>query len=168
MTAMSNHPVIDENDSDAESDSTDDSQFYHPISSYDLDDTEELGDTRTPAILTNGGNLEHELIPNLTGLHLLAENGIAALDLNGYSRILASEEEEEATAREREASILRAFREDESRRNAPLPPENSARIVSVMRGVSFPDYTPDWVNRVPEDQWLDQLRRLRGESTSQS
>lgn len=126
-----------------------------------------LGDAQAPAILTNGGNLEHQLDPNLAGLDLSVENGIAALDLNGYGRAVASEEEEEAMEREREASILRAFREDENRRSAPLPPESAARIMSVMRGVSFPDYTPEWVNRVPEERWLDHLRRLREQSTSQ-
>ncbi|PKA66892.1 hypothetical protein AXF42_Ash003549 [Apostasia shenzhenica] len=74
--------------------------------------------------------------------------------------------EEETTARELEASILRAFREDESRRTAPLSPENAATIVNAMRGVSFSGYTPEWADRVPEDLWLDYLRRLRGEATA--
>ncbi|XP_020578825.1 uncharacterized protein LOC110023654 [Phalaenopsis equestris] len=166
---MCNQPALDHNDSDTESDSTDDSQFYHQISSYDPDEAEELGETENPAILTNGGNLEEELNPDLTGFHLIVENSIAALDLNGYGRAVGSEEEEEETmAREREASILRAFRQDESRRTAPLPLESAARIVSVMREVSFPDYAPEWVNQVPEECWLDHLRRLRGQSASQS
>ncbi|KAG1339033.1 hypothetical protein COCNU_04G013390 [Cocos nucifera] len=36
--------------------------------------------------------------------------------------------------RKREASISRAFGEDESRRSAPPTPENAARIVDAMKG----------------------------------
>ncbi|KAF9590835.1 hypothetical protein IFM89_038707 [Coptis chinensis] len=60
-----------------------------------------------------------------------------------------------------ETTISRAFREDESRRNMPLPPENATRIMDVMRGISFGDFTPDWSRRVPEDRWIEEFRRLK-------
>ncbi|KAK9286688.1 hypothetical protein L1049_015091 [Liquidambar formosana] len=92
-----------------------------------------------------------------------AGNGISSLDLNGEVEEENSEEEEEERRR-REASdraILRAFREDESRRNAPLTQENAVRVMEAMRGVSFGGLAPDWAGRVPEDRWIDHLRRLR-------
>lgn len=94
-----------------------------------------------------------------------AENGIASLQVNDDVEEKSSEdEEEERMGPMREASdsdILRAFREDESRRNAPLTTENATRVMEAMRGVSFGGVAPDWVGQVPEDQWIDRLRRLR-------
>lgn len=60
-----------------------------------------------------------------------------------------------------DTAIRRAFREDESRRNAPLTAENAMRVREAMRGVSFAGLAPDWAHQVPEDQWIDRLRRLR-------
>ncbi|OMP02405.1 hypothetical protein COLO4_11142 [Corchorus olitorius] len=75
---------------------------------------------------------------------------------------VAEEEEEEERMREAsDTAIRRAFREDESRRSAPLTPENAMRVREAMRGVSFAGLAPDWVGQVPEDRWIDQLRRLR-------
>jgi solute carrier family 25 iron transporter 28/37 len=56
---------------------------------------------------------------------------------------------------------LRAFREDESRRNAPLTPENATRVMEAMRGVSLGSFVPDWAGGVGGEQWIDELRRLR-------
>lgn len=102
-----------------------------------------------------------------------AEGVLSALDLNGppvdgagggAEEEAADEEaeEEEERVRQLEASISRAFSEDERRRSAPLTPENTAMVVDAMRGVAFPGIPPEWANQVPEDQWLDRLRRLRG------
>ncbi|PPR90513.1 hypothetical protein GOBAR_AA30169 [Gossypium barbadense] len=60
-----------------------------------------------------------------------------------------------------ENGISRAFREEERRRNAPLTAENAMRVREAMRGVAFAGLTPDWANQIPEDRWIDQLRRLR-------
>ncbi|EEF36018.1 uncharacterized protein LOC8286005 [Ricinus communis] len=100
-----------------------------------------------------------------------AENGIRCLHLNGdveqqSSSSSSEEEEDEEEERVREASesaILRAFREDENRRNAPLSQENATRVIEAMRGISFSDYTPDWAGRVPQDQWIHRLRALRSQ-----
>ncbi|KAL6200420.1 hypothetical protein ACLB2K_030201 [Fragaria x ananassa] len=54
-----------------------------------------------------------------------------------------------------------AIREDESRRNAPLTPENATRVMEAMRGISFAGVAPDWADRIPEENWMDRLRRLR-------
>ena len=86
------------------------------------------------------------------------EKGISSLQVGD----VAAEEEEEERMREASGTaIRRAFREDESRRNAPLTPENAMRVREAMRGVSFSGLTPDWANQVTEDRWIDQLRRLR-------
>ncbi|XP_078435698.1 uncharacterized protein LOC144706575 [Wolffia australiana] len=74
---------------------------------------------------------------------------------------LAPEEDDAEEEREREANAARAFREDESRRIAPLGQENAARIMDAMNGVSFPGIPPDWADQLPEEQWLEYLRRLR-------
>ncbi|GAB4860253.1 hypothetical protein Ancab_011733 [Ancistrocladus abbreviatus] len=62
---------------------------------------------------------------------------------------------------ESDSAMRRAFEEDDSRRNEPLTAENAMRVVEAMRGVSFEGFAPDWVRRIPEDQWVDHLRRLR-------
>uniref|UniRef100_A0A2N9IP73 Uncharacterized protein n=1 Tax=Fagus sylvatica TaxID=28930 RepID=A0A2N9IP73_FAGSY len=64
-------------------------------------------------------------------------------------------------AEDLDSAVLRAFREDESRRNALLLPENATRVMEAMRGVSFGGVAPDWAGQFPEDQWIDRLRRLR-------
>ncbi|KAK3015675.1 hypothetical protein RJ639_007512, partial [Escallonia herrerae] len=93
-----------------------------------------------------------------------AENGISALDLSDGD---GEEEEEEFRTREAaDTAVLRAFSADESRRNAPLAPENAARVMEAMRGISFGGVAPDWAERVPEDRWLDQVRRLRRQPAS--
>jgi len=33
--------------------------------------------------------------------------------------------------------------------------------MEAMRGVSFAGVVPDWAARDPDDNWIDQLRRLR-------
>ncbi|XP_057723947.1 uncharacterized protein LOC130939896 [Arachis stenosperma] len=92
------------------------------------------------------------------GINGVAENGIWSLDQND---VVYEEEEEEEEERNRREEIRRAFSEDENRRNAPLSEENATRVMEAMRGVSFGGVAPDWADRVPEDRWIDQLRRLR-------
>lgn len=163
-------------DSGEDSDAPD--GYYRPISSYDdgsaSDSDDDGGFGVSSPVRSNGGSgLIHGQNPNPSFFQLHVVNGISGLDLNGDGEGEGMEEddrddeEEEERAREREASISRAFREDESRRSAPLTPENAARIVDAMRGVSFQGIPPDWVDRVPEDQWVNQLRRLRGDATPQ-
>ncbi|XP_051224623.1 uncharacterized protein [Lolium perenne] len=87
------------------------------------------------------------------------DNGISTLDL-------ASEEEEsdgeDKTVTE---AAARASSEDERRRRAQLPAGAAARIVDAMRGVAFPGAPPPWAGSVPDEQWLDRLRSLRGGSS---
>ena len=142
-------------DSDTNHDDT--PEYYQPISAVDDDDDYEeqegLGDQ------VNSDEEYH--YPRLSNGYVnRVENGISSLQVSG----VAAEEEEEEEERMREASdtaIRRAFREDEGRRNAPLTPEIAMRVREAMRGVSFAGLTPDWANQVPEDRWIDQLRRLR-------
>lgn len=72
-----------------------------------------------------------------------------------------NENEEEEIREILDSATMRAFSEDESRRNAPLSLENATGVMEAMHGVSFGGVTLDWVGLVPEDQWLDRLRRLR-------
>lgn len=168
-------------DSDADSDGSGPEGYYRPISAHDDGSASDADDdggfgVSSPVRSNGGSGLIDGQNSNPTVFQIHMVNGISGLDLNGHGEGGGmeeedhddEEEEEEERAREREASISRAFREDESRRSAPLTPENTARIVDAMRGVSFQGIPPDWVNRVPEDQWVNQLRRLRGEVTPQN
>lgn len=89
-------------------------------------------------------------------------NGISSFDLENHEQEGEGDEEEEEVVRESEASISRAFREDERRRSAPLSQDASERIISLMRGIEFRGAPPAWVDQVPEEQWVDQIRQIRG------
>ncbi|XP_057954256.1 nuclear polyadenylated RNA-binding protein 3 [Malania oleifera] len=145
--------------SDSDSNTDESPEFYEPISVIDVDDDDDDEDSDR----VNSDEDHQHLASNFhtfpNGYARGAENRISALDLND------GEEEDEEEERMREASdsaIRRAFREDESRRNAPLTPENAERVREAMRGVVFPvELCPEWARQVPEDRWVDRLRRLR-------
>lgn len=148
--------------SDTDSDPDETPDYYQPISAIDEDgsgsDSDQIDYHRNSA-----SGLHH--LPN----GFLGENGVASLSINEAAvDQKSSEEGEEEDDEEEERSIgasnsaiLRAFQEDESRRSAPLRPEDALRVMEAMRGVSFGGLAPDWAQRVPEDQWVEQLRRLR-------
>ncbi|KAH7677709.1 hypothetical protein IHE45_07G101100 [Dioscorea alata] len=156
-------------DSDVDSDGSADDAYYHPISA-DSDDGGDLeNEYPSSSVLRanvhdpNNGYLDGSAIPNSNPdlLHRYAMNGVAGLDLNEEGD--GESEEEEEREQEREASISMAFREDESRRSAPLTEENAARVLEAMRGVVFPGVVPNWAGEIAEERWVDQLRQLRGE-----
>ena len=151
-------------DSDTNSDGT--PEYYQPITSAgDGDDQEEVSDQEISDQFSDEDSSFHRL-PN--GYAHGVEHEMSSLDLtDGEEREINGEEEEEVRVREAaDSAIRRAFREDEMRRNAPLEPDTATRVMEAMRGVSFSGLAPDWADRVPEDQWIDQLRRLRGTPTT--
>ncbi|MQL93327.1 hypothetical protein Taro_025980, partial [Colocasia esculenta] len=157
-------------ESDGDSDAPVYEAHYRPISPDADSDTDDSAGYVAP-VHSNGGDLPRHNPTNSISLYDRTENGVSRLDLNGNGmhageqRQGDEDEENEEREREVEASISRAFSEDESRRSAPLTRENAARVMEAMRGVSFPGCPPEWVDQVPEDRWIDQLRRLRsGES----
>lgn len=135
-------------------------EYYQPISAVDDDDDE---DEEGLSDQVNSDEEHH--YPSLSNGYVnRLENGISSIHVVDSSAEEEEEEVEVEVERMREASdtaIRRAFREDESRRNAPLTQENALRVREAMRGVSFSGLTPDWANQVPEDRWIDHLRRLR-------
>lgn len=137
-------------------------EHYQPISSVDHEDGDEgSSDEDHQHILTPEF---HHHLPNGYMRHRGAEHGISVLEPGRDGTEEEEEEEEEDNMREASESdvaIRRAFREDEDRRNAPLAPENAVRVREAMRGVSFPGWAPEWAHHIPEDRWIDQLRRLR-------
>ncbi|KAI3461683.1 hypothetical protein Pfo_018346, partial [Paulownia fortunei] len=148
--------------SDSDSTSDDSPEYYQPISTVDsgggggIEEEDDEGDFSDQDL-----NHNFHQLPN----GWVVENGISSLDLSDeYDKDEDEEEEEEATESER--AIERAFREDERRRNAPLTAENAVRVMEAMRGVSFGGGAPDWTGEVPEDQWIDRLRRLRRPSSA--
>ncbi|XP_061359938.1 uncharacterized protein LOC133303982 [Gastrolobium bilobum] len=142
------------NGSDSDANSDDAPEYYQPISAVD-DDGNSDGEH---------GVEFHQLPNGYSSGHGVAENGISSLDLNDDVEHKSSdeeEEEEERSGEEFESAIRSALREDENRRNAPLTVDNATRVMEAMRGVSFAGVAPDWVAQIPEDSWIDHLRRLR-------
>ncbi|KAK6927141.1 hypothetical protein RJ641_008860 [Dillenia turbinata] len=151
--------------SDSDTNSSDSPpEYYQPISvADDHDDGDHVLD-RTNSDESDGGDGAADDIYGLSNGYAC---GISSLDLSSDEE----DSEEEAEERMREASVMavvRAFREDERRRNAPLTADNATRVMEAMRGVSFGGPVPDWVNSVPEDRWMDQLRRLRRPASQSS
>ncbi|XP_058227027.1 uncharacterized protein LOC131335600 [Rhododendron vialii] len=162
MNAVSNiDDFTQDNTEGSDSDSNADElpEYYQPISSGDDEHDEDVSD---PADSNHNDSDFHRLA---NGYAQGLGNEICSIDLSDGEEEGQNNEgeggEEEAAS---ESEIVRAFREDESRRNAPLPPEAAARVVEAMRGVSFSGLAPDWADRVPEDQWINQLRGLRNSS----
>ncbi|GAB4824313.1 hypothetical protein Ancab_007201 [Ancistrocladus abbreviatus] len=147
-------------DSGSDTHSDDIPEYYQPISETTDDDDGEGGDSNE-ASDENHGFVQLSLSAN--GCHdYRAENGMRALNLseNGNGDSVEAEDDEERRRAELDAAMRRAFEEDENRRYAPLTADTAMRVMEAMRGVSFGGFTPDWARRVPEDQWIDQLRRL--------
>ncbi|KAJ4725496.1 serine/threonine-protein kinase rio2 [Melia azedarach] len=144
--------------SDSETNPDDTPEYYQPISAVDYDDNDSDSDQ------TNGDESDSHGLPNGYYVHI-AENGMSSMHINGDVEAKgSSEDEEEERMREEsesESAIMRAFTDDENRRNAPLSQDNAMRVMEAMRGVSLGGLAPDWANQVPEDRWMDQLRRIR-------
>ncbi|XP_022861923.1 uncharacterized protein LOC111382244 [Olea europaea var. sylvestris] len=145
-------------DSDSDTNSDEAFDYYQPISTVTAGDDD--------GALSDQNSDDDEVNNHYSNFHPLS-NGYASGHCmgNGFSSLdLSDEDEEEERSRETsesERAIERAFREDERRRQAPLTSENASRVMEAMRGVSFGGFTPDWAGRIPEDRWIDQLRRLR-------
>nr|GMC52421.1 suppressor protein SRP40 [Ipomoea batatas]GMD14059.1 suppressor protein SRP40 [Ipomoea batatas] len=145
MNAVSNTPPefnqVNAGESDSDTNSDESPEYYQPISSADGDDEdEEFSDQHS-----NLGDGDRD--PSGSSFNRLP-NGYARCVENGVS------------------SIRRAFRDDDSRRSAPLTAENTMRVMEAMRGVSFGGVAPDWAGRVPESQWIQQLRTIRQSSAT--
>ncbi|GMG98199.1 hypothetical protein Nepgr_000039 [Nepenthes gracilis] len=98
--------------------------------------------------------------PLANGQDYRAENEMSSLNPSESEQEEREEEEEEERRRaESDSAIRRAFQDDESRRT--LTAENAVRVMEAKRGVSIGGSAPDWIRGVPEDRWIDQLRRLR-------
>ncbi|XP_068337949.1 uncharacterized protein [Pyrus communis] len=162
-----------QNGSDSDSNIDDDdaaaAEFYQPVSAVDSEDDEDQ-------IGNDAATIHSQLHSNGVTVNQV-EGGISFLQLNddvGRNDHLNSsrdgEAEEEEVEEEEEASdsaILRAFREDESRRNAPLTAENATRVREAMRGISFAGTPPHWAGLIAENNWMDRLRGV-GQSSSRS
>ncbi|KAK4770725.1 hypothetical protein SAY87_031257 [Trapa incisa] len=148
--------------SDSDSDPGEIPDYYQPISAVGDDDSG--SDSDQVDYRRNSATALRHLPDGFVG-----ENGVASLNINEAAVDQKSSDEDEDVDDEEQArstetsnsAVLRAFREDESRRSAPLRPEDALRVMEAMRGVSFGGSTPAWALRVPEDQWIEQLRRMR-------
>ncbi|CAM8961337.1 unnamed protein product [Rhodiola kirilowii] len=152
----------EENNSDTDSNPDDEllQEYYQPISASDENGQDSESQTGFMQVSADG-ELASYFLPN-GGYVEQTENGISSIDINSDF----GSDEEEAAVVVSDSEILRAFGEDESRRSAPLPAETAMRVMEAMRGVSFAGVAPDWAGQVPEDQWIHQLRRIRGDSSS--
>lgn len=143
----------DSDDNSETHDSEGSGDYYQPISAVDDDDSEEDG-------FPNGDSTPSGPAADLHGQDLCNGYPEGGMDLKEEDNGSSTEEEEEERAAS-ESAMWRAFREDENRRNSPLPRENATRIMDAMRGISLQGFTPDWANRVSEPRWIDTLARLR-------
>nr|GMD12343.1 suppressor protein SRP40 [Ipomoea batatas] len=140
MNAVSNSPPefnqVNAGESDSDTNSDESPEYYQPISSADGDDEDEEFSDQH----SNLGDGDRD--PSGSSFNRLP---------NGYARCVENG---------------RAFRDDDSRRSAPLTAENTMRVMEAMRGVSFGGVAPDWAGRVPESQWIQQLRTIRQSSAT--
>lgn len=147
--------------SDSDSNPDDSLDYYQPISIADNSGGEDSDNDGE-----RGGEFSVEF-PN-SNFHQLPngwiQNGVSSLDISDGD----DEEDKEEEAVESESAIDRAYREDETRRNAPLPVENAVRVMEAMRRISFGGGAPDWAGQISEDQWIDRLRGMRRPSSSAS
>ncbi|KAI5679763.1 hypothetical protein M9H77_00990 [Catharanthus roseus] len=169
LTTTSADDLVEGNvgwNSDSDSVADDSSDYYQPISADAGEGGLEFtrGENSDSDGDDDDDNLHHSL-PN--GYASCMENGVLSLDLSDEDDI-EEDDEEERIMEESDMAIQRAFREDETRRNAPLTPENSMRVIEAMRGISFGGLAPDWAAQIPEDQWINQLRNLRRPSPATS
>ncbi|KAL0533533.1 hypothetical protein IC582_027566 [Cucumis melo] len=158
MNATLNSGIVFSEDivdgSDSDTNSAEGSDYYEPISAIDGEES----DIAESEDETYSSDTHFHQLPNGCGV----ENAVSSLTLNDDVERRCSDDEEEERMREASDSAIRmAFREDETRRNAPLSLENTTRIMEAMRGISFGGSAPDWTRIVSEDRWIDQLRRLR-------
>lgn len=58
-----------------------------------------------------------------------------------------------------DAAFQRAKEADDARRSAPLPPDRCQTIKTAMQSISLGGFRPKWADRVPEDQWINRLRK---------
>ncbi|CAN1180192.1 hypothetical protein LINPERHAP2_LOCUS34631 [Linum perenne] len=166
--SLSSSVLPDDNGSDSDTNTDEASDYYQPISADGDDETDgeqQEDDSSTVQSNHHQANRVAEDSRNLENGHCFeeAEGWISSLHLNGVKSDEESgtDVEEETVVSDSSNSVVRAFREDENRRNAPLTAENSTRVMEAMRGISFVGSAPEWAVRVPETQWIDQIRRLR-------
>ncbi|XP_030503951.2 uncharacterized protein LOC115719161 [Cannabis sativa] len=158
---------INGSDSDTNLDEDDAPEYYEPISAVADDDNDDEEEDRTRT-------RENGHVDDTTGFHSNGdyyarqfENGVSSLNLNNDDLELskssseAEDEEEESMGEDDDTAAMRAFREDEIRRNAPLTTENATRVMEAMRGISFSGVAPDWADSVSGNHLIDHLRRLR-------
>ncbi|XP_059626426.1 uncharacterized protein LOC132269295 [Cornus florida] len=161
MNAVSNSAtdLIEENagGSDSDSNHEDSPEYYQPISIGE-------GDLSDQSNSDQNSDEDSDLHPLPNGYARCVENRMSILDLSEDEE--SEEEEEERIGEASDSAMLRAIREDENRRNAPLTAENATRVMEAMRGISFGGLAPDWADQVPENQWINRLRRLRRPPTT--
>ncbi|XP_050367487.1 uncharacterized protein LOC126785865 [Argentina anserina] len=150
IQALENHSGSDSDTNIDDEDAA--AEYYQPVSAVDSEDDDDIQHPQHDAVVSHSQLLPNGVITDQ------AQRGVSSLRLNDGVNDSGNEEEEGEEIGEGSDS---AIREDESRRNAPLTPENATRVMEAMRGISFAGVAPDWAERIPEENWIDRLRRLR-------
>ncbi|BFG33823.1 hypothetical protein CerSpe_200970 [Prunus speciosa] len=138
-------------------------EYYQPVSAVDSEDEDQ---SRNDTVSIHPQQQQQQVLSNGVTVNQV-QRGISYLRLNdnveGSNNMSMSSEDEEDEEEEEDSdsAIMRAFREDENRRNAPLPLENATRVREAMRGISFAGTPPPWADRVPEGNLIDRIRQLR-------
>lgn len=102
----------------------------------------------------------------LAGLHLSSHSD-NNLDTGDDEEIIDVEADVDEIERQRteDAAFHRAKEADDARRLAPLPPDRCQAIKKAMQSISLGGFQPEWADKVPEEQWINRIRR---KSTSKS
>lgn len=131
---------------------------FHPIDSQQGEGSNPQNGSSSTTVNYNG--LEIHVFGNVGGFADL-QIGNRSVNENDSDGPEKEEEAEEEERRREEAEI--AIREaniaDMERRRAPLNPERRAAIINAMRGITLEGFRPDWADTIPENQWVDHLRR---------
>lgn len=104
--------------------------------------------------------MEIHVYGSLAGLHLSShthnnlDNGDDEENMD-----VADDVDESERQRLEDATFHRAKVADEARRLAPLPPDRCQAIKKAMQTISLGGFQPEWADKVPEEQWIDRLRR---------
>lgn len=113
----------------------------------------------------NGGHVVH-----IDGMEIHVYGQLAGLQLLSPTHNLGNHDDQEVVDVEddvddsekqhtEDLAFQRAKEADDAHRLAPLPADRCQAIKNAMQSISLGGFRPEWADRVPEEQWVNRLRR---------
>lgn len=123
--------------------------------------------TDSPTATGNGGHVVHingleiHVYGQVAGMQLseTAAHGQHNLNLMGIHDDGNVDDDERQRQHEEDTALVRAIEAEDARRSAPLPPDRCQAIKNAMQSISLGGFRPEWADRVPEEQWVNRLKR---------